>query len=83
MNNLYENAVWDGFSAICVPEDQGLEHVVVYLDDILVTGRMQEEHLHTLEEVLNRLQMRLKREKCIFMVPKVEYLGHVLSREGI
>ena len=27
--------------------------------------------------------MRLKREKCVFMVLKVEYLGHVISKDGI
>ena len=46
---------------------QGLPHVVVYIDDILVTGATQEEHLRTLEEVLLRLEKagaRLKREKC-------------------
>ena len=60
--------------------------MVVYLDDILVTGRMQKEHLSTLDKVLNRIErggMRLKREKCVFVVPKVEYLWYVLSRDGI
>ena len=35
---------------------QGLSHVCVYLDDILVTGRSEEEHLQTLESVLSRLE---------------------------
>jgi len=35
---------------------QGMDHVICYLDDILVTGRNDAEHLHTLEEVLKRLQ---------------------------
>ena len=35
---------------------QGLSGVVVYLDDILVTGRTEEEHLSRLEEVLTRLE---------------------------
>ncbi|XP_064400007.1 uncharacterized protein K02A2.6-like [Halichondria panicea] len=49
------------------PHVQGLPHVVVYIDDILVTGSTEEEHLRTLEEVLDRLEKagaRLKREKC-------------------
>ena len=42
---------------------QGLPRIVVYIDDILVTGRNDEEHLQTLDQVLARLQkygLRLK-----------------------
>lgn len=65
---------------------QGLEHVTVYIDDILITGRTEEEHLSTLDEVLRRLEetgMRLKKEKCVFMVSQVEYLGQRLSKNGL
>ncbi len=65
---------------------QGLPHVVVYIDDILVTGFTEEEHLRTLEEVLDRLEKtgaRLKREKCRFMLPMVEYLGHRISADSL
>ena len=65
---------------------QGIEHISIYIDDILITGRTEEEHLHTLSEVLKRLEaagMRLKREKCIFMAPSVEYLGHRISGTGL
>ena len=64
---------------------QGLEHVAVYIDDILITGRT-EEHLKTLDEVLTRLEragMRLKKLKCQFLLPSVEYLGHKISNEGL
>ena len=56
------------------------------LDDILITGKSASEHLENLETVLNRLQssgMRLKKEKCQFMLQEVDYLGHKLSREGL
>ena len=65
---------------------QGLSGVVVYLDDILVTGRTEEEHLSRLEEVLTRLEqagLRLKRSKCQFMVSSVVYLGHKVDSEGL
>ena len=65
---------------------QGLKKVTVYIDDILVTGSTQEEHLKNLEEVLTRLQragIQLKRSKCAFMLPSVEYLGHIISTEGL
>ena len=58
---------------------QGIPHPSVYLDDILVTGRTEEEHITNLDTVLERLEgagLRLKKEKCQFMLPEVEYLGH-------
>ena len=58
----------------------------VYLDDILVTGSSEREHLDNLAEALKRLEsagMRLKRSKCEFMLPAVEYLGHKISDKGL
>ena len=58
----------------------------MYLDDILVTGSTEEENLSNLAQVLTRLEsagMRLKREKCAFMLKSVSYLGHVISSEGL
>jgi len=60
----------------------GIPHVLCYLDDIIITGPTEEEHLATLAEVLERLRshgFRLKRQKCLFMQPSVEYLGHVMD----
>ena len=65
---------------------QGLKRVVVYIDDILITGESDEEHLATLNEVLSRLEtagVRLKRKKCAFMAQDVVYLGHRINREGL
>ena len=65
---------------------KGIPRVIVYLDDILVTGENVEEHLEHLCEVLSRIQkagMRLKRAKCSFLMPEVTYLGHVISQTGI
>ena len=56
---------------------KGLPHVCVYLDDILITGCTDEAHIKMLDEVLRRLNdagVRLKCEKCSFMLPTVEYL---------
>lgn len=64
----------------------GIPLVCVYLDDILVTGKTEEEHLQRLDDVLARLEeagLRLKEEKCFFMLPSVEYLGHNISAEGL
>ena len=65
---------------------QGIPNVSVYLDDILITGKSDEEHLKTVEEVLVRLEkagLRLKRSKCKFMLPSIEYLGHIISASGL
>ena len=58
---------------------QGMKKVICYLDNILITGIFDEEHLMNLSEVLQRLQnhkLRFKLEKFCFMEDGVEYLGH-------
>ena len=65
---------------------QGLHHVCAYLDDILVTGSTEEEHLKNLDAVLERLEkagIKLKLSKCTFLQEKVEYLGHQISADGL
>ena len=65
---------------------QGVPGVICYIDDILVTGASEEDHLHNLEEVLRCLEehgFRLKRGKCIFLAKSVEYLGHQIDRREI
>ncbi len=65
---------------------QGIKHTVVYIDDILVTGSSEDEHLSHLESVLHKLKvagMRLKKKKFLFMAPEVEYLGHLISQKGL
>ena len=60
--------------------------VIVYLDDILVTGHTTQEHLKSLEEVLRRLEeggLIVKKSKCEFMVPSVQYLGHHIDTKGL
>ena len=64
----------------------GVPRVLVYLDDILVTGASQEEHMSNLKEVLSRLQeagLRLRKDKCEFMVSSVKYLGHIIDANGL
>ena len=62
---------------------QGLPKVICYLDDILVTGTSEEEHLENVEKVLQRLNIRAKRAKCTFMGDSVEYLGHRIDATGL
>ena len=65
---------------------QGLPGVMCYIDDILVTGANDAEYLKNLEAVLKRLQqygLRLKKSKCKFLRPRVEYLGHLIDSQGL
>ena len=65
---------------------QGLPGVCVYLDDILIIGKSNEEHLVNLSAVLCRLAtagMKLKSDKCSFLLQEVEYLGHKISANGL
>ena len=72
----------------CLMENvlQCIPNVIVYIDDILVTGANEEEHLKTLSLVLDRLEkdgFRGQKSKCKFMVPSVLYLGHLIDQFGL
>lgn len=65
---------------------QGLDGVVCFLDDILITGRDRVEHIARLETVLSRLQnagFKLAIEKCNFFQSKISYLGYDIDKEGL
>ena len=60
--------------------------VVIYLDDILIYSRSWEDHKRHIAEVLDRLrahQLYAKVSKCEFGKSKVEFLGHVVSNDGV
>jgi Reverse transcriptase (RNA-dependent DNA polymerase). len=64
-----------------------LEYAEAYLDDCLtVTKSTFQDHLEKLEAALQWLQMRnlkVNATKLAFVVDKLEYLGYVITREGI
>ena len=65
---------------------QGLPGVKVYLDDILVSGKTEAEHLKNLGRVFETLAeffLKLNRDKCEFSKDSLEYLGHVIDAHGI
>lgn len=60
--------------------------VVVYIDDILIMGNSFEEHLYLVKRVLAMLELhgiKIKPAKCEWFSTEVEFLGHVVSRNGI
>ena len=64
----------------------GFDGVYCYLDDIIVIGRTSREHDTRLTQLLQKLQkygVTLNKQKCINKVKKLEWLGYVLSEEGV
>lgn len=58
----------------------------VFFDDILVyspTNELHLEHLTLTLETLRKHQLFLKRSKCQFFSNTIEYLGHIISHEGV
>lgn len=58
----------------------------LYIDDILVFGKDEDDFIENLEKVFKRLRqynVTLNPRKCRFGMDKVEYVGHVISFEGI
>ena len=59
---------------------------LVYIDDIILFGRSEEEHIATLREVFSRIRqagMKLKPQKCHLGKREVTFLGHKVSADGI
>jgi len=60
--------------------------MVVYLDDILIFTRTEEEHIKAIRRVLQVLQehkLFLRLEKCEFYKERIEYLGLVISENKV
>ena len=74
------------FQEIMEQLTRDLRGVAVYFDDILVSGDSAEDHLKNLRALFKRLEekgLRCKQEKCVFAQASIEYLGHILSKNGI
>ena len=64
----------------------GVPFVMVYLDDIIIFSSTVEEHCDHVEEVLcmlRRAKLKANLEKCSFGKRRIEFLGHVITSEGI
>ena len=60
--------------------------MIVYLDDILVYSHNEKEHLehlHLIFQALLKYQLQAKASKCEFLKPSLEYLGHVVDKDGV
>ena len=59
--------------------------VEVYLDDMIVFGRTEEEFLINVELVFKRLRevnVTCNPKKCRFGLKEIDYVGHTLSKDG-
>ena len=60
--------------------------VCVYLDDVLISGSTEQEHLDRLNRVLALMAeggFRVAMEKCAFQQCEVSYLGHMIDKNGL
>ena len=66
--------------------DQIDKHMAVFIDDINVYSLTFEEHMDHLKQTFDKCRkygLKLKKKKCYFGCEKLEFLGHVVSREGL
>jgi hypothetical protein len=60
--------------------------VLVFFDDILIYSKTEQDHanhLHKVFDVLRENKLTAKLSKCTFGQKKVEYLGHIISGQGV
>ena len=60
--------------------------VIIFIDDILIYSKNEEEHREHLKLVLQTLRehkLYAKFSKCELFQDKIQYLGHVITKEGI
>ena len=61
-------------------------NVRVYVDDMLIKSKEEEDHLNDLKEMFNTLRqysMKLNPYKCAFGISSRKFLGFVVSQRGI
>ena len=60
--------------------------VLVYMDDILIYSKMADDHVAHVKAVFEGLGAKnwhIKKNKCTLFLPEVEFLGHLVSAEGV
>lgn len=60
--------------------------VLVFFYDILIYSKSEEdheEHVRQVSELLRQHKLYAKKSKCTFFTPQIEYLGFIVSQDGI
>ena len=63
-----------------------MNYCLIYLDDMIVFSKIEEEHLHCLPLVFGCFReqhLKIKPTKCKFLKSKINYLTHHVSKDGI
>ena len=63
-----------------------LTYALVYLDNVKVYSKMEEDHLHRLQavfECFHEHRLKLKPSKCSFLHKQITFLGHEISADGM
>ena len=63
-----------------------LTYALVYLDDVIVYSKMEEDHLQRLQAIFERFHehgLKLKPLKCSFLRKQITFLGHEVSADGM
>ena len=66
--------------------DLHLSICFIFLDDLIIFSRTYEEHMERLQLVFDRLRatgLKLSPKKCNFLMERVKYVGHIVSKQGI
>nr|GEY20967.1 putative reverse transcriptase domain-containing protein [Tanacetum cinerariifolium] len=74
----------DLMNRVCRPYHD--KFVIVFIDDILIYSKTQEEHVEHLRlvlELLKKKKLYAKFSKCEFWLREVQFLGHVINGNGI
>ena len=77
---MFPNMMYENF------KDMIDHRVVIYLDNILIYRRSEEDHIVLIKKVLEYLQkheLALLPEKCECHMFKVKFLGYIISENGI
>ena len=63
-----------------------LTYALVYLDDMIVYSKTEEDHLRRLQAMFERFhehRLKLKPSKCSFLCRQITFLGHEISADGM